>query len=411
MVISYDNLIVRLWLNGAIMPHVEGGYGATSDILLSDGGPNVVDTPVDTLINEKGLPPIPHDFWVSRLGFQQSDPVTDFRSGGVLSLAMLVHIVEACPHVHGRFLPRGDAHVLPFGITCINVTDMIAKFLMFSKSVDRIDALLSSKPFWRMFADPNALLALQELSMTLMADVVVELGRERRIPDLNSKKSKNENIFHGEQDGKVNSYISILLLVSCILNIPYNDLLFILFIQKVTVFDFTYILERTEKRVRDDLLGAGPKTVEELRAIAGRLRIKYQRAIEHKERKANISYHDEAAKIKDNFMGSAQLALGKLKTAKQYAESSIPRSHAFAAAPTTSPTYNDTNIHEPMRQAPFFPPGSPDAPSFAEKPQARQPVPDFLDSSPPTSPNGTSQLVDGAFAIGDDDDDYDSTFL
>ena len=26
MVISYDNLIVRLWLNGAIMPFVDGGY-------------------------------------------------------------------------------------------------------------------------------------------------------------------------------------------------------------------------------------------------------------------------------------------------------------------------------------------------------------------------------------------------
>ena len=26
MVISYDNLIVRLWLNGAIMPYTDGGY-------------------------------------------------------------------------------------------------------------------------------------------------------------------------------------------------------------------------------------------------------------------------------------------------------------------------------------------------------------------------------------------------
>ena len=99
------------------------------------------------------------------------DPVTDFRSGGVLSLAMLVHIVESCPTVYARFVPKGassgipsppsndpemsleqiiteDASVLPFGITCINVTDMLAKFLMFSKSVDKMDALLSAKPFW-----------------------------------------------------------------------------------------------------------------------------------------------------------------------------------------------------------------------------------------------------------------------
>lgn len=75
MVISYDNLIVRLWLNGAIMPF--------ADLLGGD---------VLTMIDDKGLPPIPHEFWVDRLGFQQPDPVTDFRSGGVLSLAMLVHM-------------------------------------------------------------------------------------------------------------------------------------------------------------------------------------------------------------------------------------------------------------------------------------------------------------------------------
>jgi hypothetical protein len=45
-------------------------------------------------------------------------------------------------------------------------------------------------------------------------------------------------------------------------------------------------LERTERRVRDDLLGAGPKTVEELRSIAGRLRIKYQKQIDRKIERA-----------------------------------------------------------------------------------------------------------------------------
>lgn len=42
------------------------------------------------------------------------------------------------------------------------------------------------------------------------------------------------------------------------------------------MFDFALITERTETRVRDDLLGAGPRTVEELHAIAGRLRVKYK---------------------------------------------------------------------------------------------------------------------------------------
>ena len=182
MVISYDNLIVRLWLNGAILPY--------TDLLDSQ----------ETMIDDKGLPPVPHEYWVSRLGFQQPDPVTDFRSGGVLSLGMMVHMVESCSDICARFFPEGDAAVLPFGLTCINVTDMMAKFLMLAKSVDRMDALLSQKPFWRMFADPNAILALQELSMTMLCDVVVELGRERQLP--NQDRSSHDN-RHGEHNGNV----------------------------------------------------------------------------------------------------------------------------------------------------------------------------------------------------------------
>lgn len=54
----------------------------------------------------------------------------------------------------------------------------------------------------------------------------------------------------------------------------------------MTVFDFSTILERTERRVRDDLLGAGPKTVGELRSIAGRLRLKYEAQLERRLQRA-----------------------------------------------------------------------------------------------------------------------------
>lgn len=235
MVISYDNLIVRLWLNGAIMPF--------ADLLGGD---------VQTMIDDKGLPPIPHEFWVDRLGFQQPDPVTDFRSGGVLSLAMLVHMVESCMPTVKRFHPGGDAAVLPFGITCINVTDMMAKFLMLAKSVDRMETLMSQKPFWRMFADPNAILAVQEISMNMLCDVVVEMNRERKISNTGSHNIEEVNPVGGNE---------------------------------VTVFDFAEVLERTERRVRVDLLGAGPKSVEELRSVAGRLQLKYRQQSEAKERR------------------------------------------------------------------------------------------------------------------------------
>jgi hypothetical protein len=86
MVISYDNLIKRLWLQGAIV-------NATITTAVT----------LETLLNDNGMPPVPHKYWISRLGFQQPDPVTDFRSVGVLSLAMMVWMVESCPHVFRRF--------------------------------------------------------------------------------------------------------------------------------------------------------------------------------------------------------------------------------------------------------------------------------------------------------------------
>ena len=212
MVISYDNLITRLWLNGAIDPF-------NRDVKVESKNEDIVDffdvgmpaspaeasseiatvSSIETFITEEGLPPIPHEFWVDRLGFQQPDPVTDFRSGGVLSLGMLVYMVESQPEISQRFF-TGDAKVLPFGITCINVTDMIAKFLMLAKATDRMDALMSQKPFWKMFADPSAILAVQELAMGMLADVVVELEKERKVPALAKLHS---NGTPGEPSDKV----------------------------------------------------------------------------------------------------------------------------------------------------------------------------------------------------------------
>ena len=210
MVISYDDLLKRLWIGGACKPFMEANLNLTVD--------------------DKA--PVPHDHWVDRLGFQQTDPVTDFRSGGVLSLAMMVHLVEACPETHARFVrPNGSASVLPFGITSINITDMMARFLMLSKAVDRMDALLSQKPFWRMFADPYSLLVCQEVSMNVTADVVDELMQERG---------------------------------------------------KVTVFDFAEILKIVEQRVELDLLGAGPQSIQELRTLYQRNKIKYEKLLKYR---------------------------------------------------------------------------------------------------------------------------------
>jgi hypothetical protein len=138
----------------------------------------------------------------------------------MLSLAMMVHIVEACPAVHERFVaPTGDASVLPFGITCINVTDMLSRFCMLAKSVDRMDALLSQKPFWRMFADPNSILVLQELSLDMLADVVVELREERQIPGYRAPDDSQDHSRHNPEGelGKVRGWTRSYAVLTCLI--------------------------------------------------------------------------------------------------------------------------------------------------------------------------------------------------
>lgn len=309
MVISYDNLVQRLWLHGAIFPYQEFQQQQqeqqqneelsqnAADFLSSAEDDHFQDVNTtspttkssnaqeqDTLLDpETGNPPVPHDFWVERLGFQQPDPVTDFRSGGVLSLAMMVYIAESCPELHQRYCkPAGDASVLPFGLTCINTTDMMAKFLMLAKSTDRMDALLSQKPFWNMFSDPSALLACQELAMSMLADVVVELRRERQEE---AKASSGGAGVAAEDTTK----------------------------DVVTVFDFSWILEKTERRVEYDLLGAGPRTVTELRAIHAKLKVKYQQRLETKLARISSQRQEEEGE-KADATGSSTAAAAMTST-------------------------------------------------------------------------------------------------
>jgi hypothetical protein len=73
---------------------------------------------------------------------------------------------------------------------------------------------------------------------------------------------------------------------SCLISILLISLVYLCNLQKnqVTVFDFSEIMERTEKRVGDEVLGAGPQNVEELRVIARRVKSKYLLRIQLKEK-------------------------------------------------------------------------------------------------------------------------------
>jgi hypothetical protein len=75
-----------------------------------------------------------------RLGFQGSDPATDFRGGGVFALRNLLYLADVYPHSFramatghnvGSGVP-GEAHGLntyPFAITGINITNLCFEFL------------------------------------------------------------------------------------------------------------------------------------------------------------------------------------------------------------------------------------------------------------------------------------------
>lgn len=330
----------------------------------------------------------------------------------------MAYRVESClPTVKRFFEPDGDVAVLPFGITCINVTDMMAKFLMLAKSTDRMEALMSQKPFWRMFADPNAILALQEISMTMLCDVVVEMNRERRIQTQKGTKNTSHPDMPGGGSGGDNGEDSF---------------------RAVTVFDFTEIMERTERRVKDDLLGVGPTTVDELRSIDRRLRLKYQQQLEAKEKRGaagGSGAPDVSAMAGSAVAGASSMAAGmfeKIKTTK------------IAAPNFSKPTFSKPTFSNPLARKPkpapataaaasptivdIPPPASAPATTTPSKPApiedllsmtSPQPVPAASGITAPTTPavdegswHGVSREdvpfaspAVSQFSIDDDDDD------
>lgn len=351
MLLSYDNLISRLWYamirptatmkddddDALLIDTATTAAGAAKEeetvTTLDDDNEKKTDLSETTATKskqqhqQKPSPPVPHSDWVDTIGFQQPDPVTDFRSGGMLSLALLVHIVESCPSTFARFdrntnTNGNSASVLPFGITCINITDMISKFLMLSKSTDRMDALLSQKPFWYMFTNPSAILVVQELALNMLADVVDEIVTVRQLQHTLStssatkKPTSDSNNDDSEQKQPTDSTgaapAAIDLLDSNSMTTDHQDSTTTTpshpqqpdtnelsaenasdaFVKQddgddetkkfITVFDFSHILSVTERRVEYDLLGAGPRSIGDLRTIHTKLIMKYKIQLSNK---------------------------------------------------------------------------------------------------------------------------------
>lgn len=89
---------------------------------------------LEALWNEL-LPGVQRDGRVTRqwgrIGFQQSDPKTDFRGGGILGLRQLLHFARSRPEIARRMIvePADETQRYPWACVGINITNEALKLL------------------------------------------------------------------------------------------------------------------------------------------------------------------------------------------------------------------------------------------------------------------------------------------
>ena len=67
------------------------------------------------------------DKWTS-MGFQGSDPRTDFRGAGLLGLKCLVYFMDKYPDAAERMRNNGEDYFF-FAVSCCNMSYALSKFL------------------------------------------------------------------------------------------------------------------------------------------------------------------------------------------------------------------------------------------------------------------------------------------
>ncbi len=107
------------------------------------------------------------------MGFQGSDPATDFRGMGLLGLHNLLYMAEHRTDLfkkllngqHAR-LPAGHERVYPVAVAGINITQMLYDLLNIGKNIDPTGA--NGRLFKVLFDQPNIFEELYCLSFTLL---------------------------------------------------------------------------------------------------------------------------------------------------------------------------------------------------------------------------------------------------
>jgi hypothetical protein len=249
-------------------------------------------------------------------------------------------------------------------------------------------------------AAQNAILVCKELAMDMLADIVVELRTEREYAQ--AKDAAAVEASTGDDSSPPREQ---------------KDL--------VTVFDFAYILERTERRVEDDLLGSGPQSVIELRSIHSKLKTKYSAQFEL--RLQRLMAPDAAAAEGASTMGGAAAlppaapAPGDVKAqVLHHATGLATGASAFAGtlfSKIKAPGFNPVKPATLATAAPTFAA----APTVAVIPPKKETVqapttgdaatitPDLLSGSPPktTASTPAAAAVEPTLAAADVDSDGD----
>ena len=95
--------------------------------------------------------------WVD-MGFQSSNPVSDFRGGGELALRSLVYVAEKYPKVMSSHSPSS----YPLCVGGINLALMIAQMLRLS------DEMIPETRYWTLFENPEAYFVVFATSLRLL---------------------------------------------------------------------------------------------------------------------------------------------------------------------------------------------------------------------------------------------------
>ncbi|CAM0874411.1 unnamed protein product [Alopecurus aequalis] len=81
---------------------------------------------------DRKLPPLKSDQW-KEMGWQNSDPATDFRAGGVMSLENLIYFARNYPDSFHRLLYKADGEraewEYPFAVAGVNISFMLVQML------------------------------------------------------------------------------------------------------------------------------------------------------------------------------------------------------------------------------------------------------------------------------------------